>query len=306
MGEYDVTLRHVTRIGGRAFLRAMGIEGQLTPVHTDFPNTRSRQVDFLAVLDRPDGSKTLLHIEFQSAPDPSMAARMLGYYSDILIWLAEQKPTEGAEIPHEVLQKVVYVGARPWTPAAKIERADLRFRFEVVSAAALPAHPLLQSGDLGDAVLAVLCEDGSSPDVVKAILARIARAPENQRSDALAQLLALAGLRGIGPFIEREYRAMGIVVNVEDIPLLREPIDRARDKALAEGLAKGRAQGEALAIERVLRSRFPSDVPPGLVGHLADLLPEALDEILQKCANASSVEEALGTHMPAKLPGLGS
>jgi hypothetical protein len=305
MGEYDITLRYVTRIGGRSFLRAMGVEGRLTPIHTDFPNTRSRQVDFLAALERPDGSKTLLHIEFQSAPDPSMAARMLGYYSDILIWLAERKAAGDVEVPQELLQKIVYVGARPWSPATRIEQPGLQFRFEVVNAMALPARPLLQSGDLGDAVVAVLCADGTDPDVVKAILARIAGAPENQRSDALAQLMALSGLRGLRPVIEREYKAMGIIVNVEDTPLLREPIDRARTKALAEGLAKGRAQGEALAIERILRTRFPTQVPDGLADHLADIVPAALEDILQRSVTAVSVEEALGTHMPTKVPGLG-
>lgn len=59
-------------------------------------------------------------------------------------------------------------------------------------------------------------------------------------------------LRDLGPLIEREYKTMAIVVNVEDCPLLREPIDRAH----AEGLVKGQAQGEARIIERILRTRF--------------------------------------------------
>jgi hypothetical protein len=301
MGEYDVTLRHVIRTGGSGFLHAVGAGGRLRPILTDFPNTRNRQVDFLAVLENTDGGRKLLHVEFQSAPDPGMAARMLGYCSDILTWLGERRRKSTDDLPQELLQKVVYVGSKTWTPASGIDQANLRFRFDFVNALSLNARALLQTGDLGDAVIAVLCGDGTNEDVVKAILTKVAQAPEKERGDALAQLLALAKLRGIRPLIEREYKTMGIVVNVEDIELLREPIDRAR----AEGFAKGQTRGEAIAIERILRSRFPGNVPDGLADHLGDLLPEALEDILQKCWKASSVEEALGTHMPAKLPGLG-
>jgi flagellar biosynthesis/type III secretory pathway protein FliH len=127
------------------------------------------------------------------------------------------------------------------------------------------------------------------------------------------------GLRGLRPLIEEECQAMGLTVSVENISLLREPIDRARaegePRGRAEGEARGRAEGEAqgraegeargqaLAIERVLQQRFSGRVPAGLADHLADLGPEALDEILQKSVTAASVEDALGSHVLSKIPG---
>lgn len=292
MGEYDVTLRHLTRIGGRGFLRAVGVDGRLTPLQTDFPNTRDRQVDFLAVLDRPDGVRKLLHIEFQAAADAAMPARMLGYYSDILAWLVARKKDHLGILPRYVVQKVVYVGSARWEPETSIYHENLSFQFEFVDAIKLAVQPLPEAGDLGDAAVAILCADGANPIVIKTILNKIAQAPDSARADALAQLVALSGLRGIRPLIEQEYKAMGIVVNVADSALLREPIDRAH--------AKGRAEGEAIAIERILRHRFPGQIPVGLVDHLADIGPGTLDEILQKSVTAASVAEALGNHMPAK------
>jgi hypothetical protein len=296
MGEYDVTLKHIIRIGGRGFLGAMGFDGRVTPIQTDFPNTRNRQVDFLAVLEPPDGSRKLLHIEFQSAPDSSMAARMLGYCADILVWLAEQRQARQGQLPAELLQKVVYVGQRPWTPETTIQNANLSFRFKVVNAVTLPWRPLLEAGDLGDAVVAILCADGTSPNVIKAILTKIAQAPENERADALAQLVALSGLRGVRPQIEQEYKAMGITVNVEDSELLRAPIDRAR----TEGKAQGKAEGKAEAIETILQRRFPQDVPAGLTDHLVGLALPTLDVIFERSLTAKSVEDALGSYMPSK------
>ena len=127
---------------------------------------------------------------------------------------------------------------------------------------------------------------------------------------------------------------MPITVNIEDIPLLREPFERAqarsreqgleeglakgrqeglakgrqeglaegRQRGLAEGhqrgLAKGRAAGLASAIDRLLQQKFLGDVPGGLAEHLAKLPPAALDEILDNCGTASSVSDALGRYAP--------
>ena len=170
MGKYDITLRHLTRIGCRAFLQAIGGEGRLTVLETDFPTARERRIDHLAVIDAPGGSRTLLHVEFQATVDAGMPKRMLAYYSDILNWVAEhpQHPQDGVgPLPDEVTQKVVYVGAGEWQSETAICHQNLNFRFELVEASRLRAKPLLETGDLGDAVVAVLTADGTSIDVIK-------------------------------------------------------------------------------------------------------------------------------------------
>ena len=73
----------------------------------------------------------------------------------------------------------------------------------MINVSDLDPKPLLETGDLGDAVFAVLCGDGSDPDVIKAILNRIMRAPAREGAAALAQLLVLSKLRGNRPLIER-------------------------------------------------------------------------------------------------------
>ena len=315
MGQYDITLRDLTRTGGHAFLRTVGGEGLLTLLQTDFPFTRDRRVDFLAVHDSPDGLQKLLHIEFQSTPDSTMAARMLGYYSDIQAWLrlhARQDDRIGA-LPYEITQKVVYVGEAKWIPETEIRHHNLTFRFDYIDARELATKPLLATGDLGDAVIAVLTADGTNPDVIKAILNKIARSPGHDGTDALAQLIILSELRGIRPLIEQEYSTMPITVSVENSKILRPPIDRAYDLGLAEGEAKGeakgkvegeakgKAQGIAEAIATILDQRFPGQVPAGLPDRLSAVSAEALDEILHKCLTATSVKDALGNSVPLNV-----
>ncbi len=109
---------------------------------------------------------------------------------------------------------------------------------------------------------------------------------------------------------------MGITVNLSDSKLLREAISRARAKARAEGRderwaeawadgwvegwEEGRRQALAEAIERILQTRFPCEAPTRLADHLVDLVPRALYDIFDKSLTASSVAEALGSHVPAR------
>ena len=169
MGRYDITLRHLTRIGCRTFLRNIVGEGQLTILQTDFPTAKERRIDYLALLVSPDGTRTLLHIEFQASKDARMAKRMLAYCSDILNWL-DERPEDGiGPLPDEVVQVVVYVGPGEWRLEPRIRSRNLDFQFERVNAGELDVRPLLETGDLGDAIVAVLATDGKDPNVIRAI-----------------------------------------------------------------------------------------------------------------------------------------
>jgi hypothetical protein len=315
MGQYDLTLKHVIQTGAKAFLEAVGPSGRLIPLATELPSAKDRRVDFLAVLERSDASRQLLHLELQSAPDPSMSYRMLGYYSDIASWLADEKKAgRHADISHRILQKIVYIGSRSWTPVIGISDDNVEYKCEVVHTRSLSARPLLQAGDLGDAVIAVLCADGTQPDVLKTILTRIVEAPADERAVAFAQLLILSELRGLRSLIEREWQAMAVTVNVENIPLLREPIDRAHAKGRAEGRNEGRAEGRnegrtegmAEAVQRLLERRFPGQVPDGLAERLTQLGPEVIDEVSTNLLTGETIEEVLGPLVPGKRGGPGS
>jgi hypothetical protein len=278
------------RTGCRAFPETVGGEGRFTNLQVDFPTTRERRVDYLAVLDRPEGERELIQIEFQATKDARMPKRMLGYCSDVLDWLDERPEDHIGPLLDDVTQKVIYVGPEEWELKPELRRRWLSFGFELINASKLDARPLLEAGDLGDAVVAIPCGDGTDPDVIKAILNKIAQAPANERADALAQLLALAKLRGIRPLIEQEYTAMPITVSVEDIPLLRAPIDRAH--------AMGKAEGKVEAIVTILSQRFPGQVPAGLADQLPRVAVETLDTILRRSLTAPSVAEALGNAWP--------
>ncbi|TIV13668.1 MAG: hypothetical protein E5V95_33315 [Mesorhizobium sp.] len=304
MGQYDITVKHLFRHGGRTLLAHLGIEGRLKPLDTELPSVKERRLDFLAEVN----SNQLLHIEFQSSSDAAFAFRMLGYYGEILERLAADRRSsrEAPPFETEVRQILIYIGSGRWPKQSLIRHTNLSFIFEVVNAIDVSAASLVQHGDIGDAVFGILCRNGSSRDMVRAILDRIAQAPSEQQKDAFAQLLILSGLRKARHLVEKEYERMGLVINVEDSKILREPIDRAHREGYEAGEAHGESKGMAFVLATLLKRRFKGGMPGGLVEHLSDLQPAVLAEMVDRLPGAKSVEEVLGSHMPSRTHGYGN
>ncbi|WP_284284337.1 hypothetical protein [Mesorhizobium amorphae] len=262
---------------------------------------KERRLDFLAEV-APD---RLLHIEFQSGTDYAFTFRMLGYYGEILERLAADRRSrrEVAPFETEVHQVLIYIGNGRWPQPSSLRHPNLSFQFEVVNSVDVDARLLIDRGDMGDAVFAILCREGSSRGMIRAILDRIAQAPPEQQKDAFAQLLILSGLRKARHLVEKDYKGMGIVINVEDSQILREPLDRARREGFEAGEARGKTEGMAWVLTTMLRRRFGSEVPDSLEDHLSDLQTQVLVDMADRMATAHSLDEVLGSHMPSKAHG---
>lgn len=301
MGQYDIAVKHMFRNGGRTLLAKLGVSGPLRHLDTELPSVKERRLDFLAEV-APD---RLLHIEFQSGTDYAFTFRMLGYYGEILERLAADRRSrrEVAPFETEVHQILMYIGNGHWPQPSSIRHPNLSFKFEVVNSVDVDSRLLVDRGDMGDAVFAILCREGSSRDMIRTILDRIAQAPPEQQKDAFAQLLILSGLRKARHLVEKEYKGMGIVINVEDSQILREPIDRARREGFEAGEARGKTEGMAWVLTTMLRRRFGSEVPDGLEDHLSDLQAQVLVDMADRMATAHNLDEVLGSHMPSKAHG---
>ena len=184
-----------------------------------------------------------------------------------------------------------------------MKERNFRFSYTFVDIRELRPDRLLKSGNLGDAVLAVLCDDVARTVKIREVLNRITEAADPvAAADALLQLRILTKLRGGGALVEEEIEAMGVTVNVEDRRMLRQPIDRARE----QGRKEGREEGMAEMVARLLSIRFRGAMPIGvdLSEHFQGLKPEVLRDILDRGVTSDRVEAAFGTHMPASpLPG---
>ncbi len=194
MGEAAMRLKTILKEGESELLRSLGIRGDYRRISDTIRTTWGDEVDFLAFVEEPYGRPFIAHVETQTSRDPEMTNRMLARYAAIWRWAAERREFKDAYIRPTVL----YFGSARWKPKTVIDEFNLRFEHGFISAGDIDPGPLLESGNLGDAVFSVLCRGGKRPGVVRRAIERIAAAPPDERFQATAALIALSDLRGIG------------------------------------------------------------------------------------------------------------
>lgn len=187
--------------GCGAFLRGIGIERPLKPLPIKLPRVTAREVDFVG----EDENGVVHHVEFQAVNDRIMHVRMLIYAGQIgervmrmrrpSVMMRRRRSPNSAEFP-DIRSTMVYVGRRPMNMPTAIERAPtLDFRFAARDARELDADALLASPEIGDALMAVLCREGTKPDKVRQILERI---EGQRRSGETGITVASSFLRNYG------------------------------------------------------------------------------------------------------------
>lgn len=239
--RYDATIKDLLWRGAPALLQQVSGSPIARVETTELPSARSRRPDLLARLT--DGR--LLHLELQSRADPSMAWRMLDYYGLI-----------AGRFGHEPLLQIVLAltdTAAAGLPA-RIDHPNLQFGVTVTNMAALDGAPLLASTYPDDNILAILCRTHDIRQRVVDILSRILPLPQNDRRDALARLLILAGLRRAEPIIMEELKRMPVQIDIRENEYLMSLFAEGK----AEGKVEGKAEGKADVLIRLLERRFPA------------------------------------------------
>jgi hypothetical protein len=293
MGKYDTTIREVLQEGCSAFLRAIGIESPLSPLPFKLPRVTAREVDFVG----EDENGVVHHVEFQAVNDPIMHARMLVYAGQIgervmrmrrpSVVMRNKRRPEAVQFP-DIRSTMVYVGRRPMSMPTAIERGPtLDFRFASRDARDLDADALLASPEIGDALMAVLCREGTKPDKVRKILERIEGAEAFRRDRDYGRLLILAELRDASRVVDTELKRMNIQVNLDNIPRVREHAKQARIDMLTTMLA----------------GKFGDEVKEtDVAGRLAKMEVKQLEAVAVRLLKVDDIDEVLdGSSSKEKL-----
>ena len=270
MHEYDVTLKSIlTRVPGSVLAELTGFT--IARWHnTDLPVVRHRRADLLG----ETADARLVHFELQSTNRADMALRMLEYSTAI-----KRKFRRYPE------QLVLYVGNAPLRMTSRERGPGLEYECRFADMRELDAEPLLESRSLEDNVVAVLARLGDEREGVRRILARIAESRAHRRDAALGELMVLAGLRRLGPMIEREAEQMHILDDIMD----HEVLGRERKRGIAMGLAEGQRR----LLVRMMADRF-GKVPASAKKAVSELSGQELEDLGVRLLHAASLKELLG------------
>ena len=148
-----------------------------------------------------------------------------------------------------VEQVVLYLGRRPPRMQSSLVRPAMTFQIRILDIGDVDGEYLAASGDLGDALLAVLARVRDRQATIRQALDRIATLEGKERELAIEQLIILAGLRGLAVEVVNEARKyMPFVVDLMENEVFRERYER--------GLAEGKAEGELKVLRAQLNKRF--------------------------------------------------
>jgi len=181
MAEFDKTLRDLIQNIPQKFVSILTGKKGVKILDNTFPSTKERVADL--VLELEDNS--IFHLELQTQNDKNMPFRMLEYY----LLLKQRYPDK------PIKQMVLYVGDGKLNMPNSLETDKLKFSYEIKDIKSIECKELLESDNLEDKILAVLCKVQDFEKYIFSLIDELLQLPEKQRADYIRKLLIALNYR---------------------------------------------------------------------------------------------------------------
>jgi len=295
---WDDSLRSLVRASPQAFVSLVLGDAHFNQELPHKLKTWKQEVDsLLDVTFR--GQEMLVHFEFQTYNDSTMAERMLRY--NVLA---------RSEYSLPVLSCVIYLlrdGNVPVSPLSwtvPTGRKVLDFYFESIELGEWSPEELLQRGEPGLLPLLPLTRGGASREVVTKMFADLDAAGRTELTVLGATLASLVFSRENTTdlvWLHRRLREMHNILRESPFyqEILQEGREEGLEKGLQEGLEKGLQEGLEKGLQvlretllKVVQARFPKMVrlAKGQAAIIDD--PAALESLIVKVSIAQDAKEA--------------
>jgi predicted transposase YdaD len=281
MQEYDVALKLLLQGSARLTIRELAGGAVEKWLDIELPKVQNLRMDLLG--ETAGGG--LVHVELQSGNDIAMPLRMAEYCLGVFRLFGQ--------FPRQVL---LYVGEPPLRMASELRGPDLWFRYRVIDIRELDGDRLIESGEVGDNVIAILARLRDHGEAVRKIVGKIASLPAAEREAALGRLLILAGLRRLEETVKREIQRMPVYIDILENKVLGPPykkgLEEGRQEGLREGLEEGRREGELTVLRRQIEKRFGA-IPSWVGERLAGRSTVELEDLSVRVLDAQNIEDLL-------------
>jgi predicted transposase YdaD len=290
---FDATLKQLVQSHPRDWLDVLGVPAT-DPIEVLTPDlsTVTRFADTVLRL----GDRGILHIDFQSGPDPALPRRMLLY--NALLYNAYAIPVHTAVV---LLRPGTGGGGLRGSVSYQVvpRRGRHDFRFEIIRLWRRPAEELL-AGGLGVVPLAAL---GRLPagvrapaglaGVVERLVERITReAAPAEGPELLTAALVLTGLRVPKAQVNELFRGVRAMRESSGYQLI---LDEGREEGRKEGRKEGALREAQKLLLRQGRHKFgaPEPAVEAAVQAITDL--DRLERMSDRMFDATSWQDLLAT-----------
>ena len=193
-----------------------------------FPTVKERKADLIIELE----DRSIFHLELQTHPDKNMPLRMLEYR----ILLIQKYPGK------KIRQMVLYVGDGAPRMESSINTDNLSFRYELRDIKEIHCKELMESPQMEDKILAVLCNVEDPERYFTEIFEELLKLPEKERADYIRKLLTALHYRPKLKIVLKrllEERKMPLTITEEMIkqdPFFQEGLERGKLEAKKEDI----------------------------------------------------------------------
>jgi hypothetical protein len=241
----DVAATLITKVIGLKIVKYTAIE-------TKLQITNEREADFIFRVELADGSKILLHIEFQATNYSKMVYRELWYW----VYLAQAQGIHPE-------QYVFYIGKKPLTMKDSISTKTLNYRYNLIDMRHIDCEMFLHSDKPEEVIISILCnyQKKGAKIFIREILERLKELvpEETLRGKYIRQVEVLSQLRDLQDDVCKEAEDMALVYDLERDVRFRQ----GRERGLSEGKEKWKQEGK---VEGKLEGKVEGKVEGKLEG----------------------------------------
>lgn len=271
---YDTGLKKLVTTDPQAFIRWLFPGATFTQLHPQKLDAVELELDILIEIII-NGARMLIHIEFQTRNDSSMAERLLWY--NVLVRRQYKLP---------VLSFVIYLlrdGEVPPSPLVytlPTNQEVLRFHFVNIEVSKLVPEDILNLNELNLLPLVPLTRGGTERKVVEQTITTLEQHSELPDLSLIAFTLASLAMRWEkNPDLDwliRRFRKMHDLL--KDSPIFQLIEQEGMEKGREEGLERGQLKALHTGIVNVIAAHYPE------LTRLAESQVTAIDDIerLQK------------------------
>jgi len=238
-----------------------------------FPSTSENEVDFLYEITLDDGKKQILHIEFQSANDSNMLARMQEYHAKIY---------KKYKLP--VRPIVINLSQKTFTASTKLKDNEVFYGYDTIELFSLSTDMLLSSQIPEVVILAILSNYPKDrlEAVLKAIVIKLKQLviAEKDMNRFINQLFYLSRLRKFEKETKEKLEEMLIVIDIKQDYYYKEGEKQGIVIGKEEGKKEGKEEGIGLTLE-ILRLHNKG-VSPEIIAKNLSIDIEKINSIISK------------------------
>ncbi|AMW27523.1 Rpn family recombination-promoting nuclease/putative transposase [Arthrospira platensis] len=229
----------------------------------------------------------ILHLEFQTQPDPTIPFRMLDYWVRVYRRFPECQMRQVVIYLRESSSDLVY--------QTQLEIAQTRHKFQVIRLWEESVDTFINVPGL--LPFAILAQTGDRQKLLERVAEKInAIADRRTQNNVAASTAILAGLVLDKVLIKRLLRQEIMQESV----IYQDIWEEALERGLQEGLQQGVTEGEKALILRLLNRRLGS-LPETVIGQINQLPLPALEELGEALLDFSEIDdllEWLQSHQP--------